>query len=80
MNSYYNRHNEERSIDMGFVHVNIAEQIEQEKKNSPEFNKAWEEEVSPWDEAGFPAMVPLHLKLIAIAVVIIFILKIISQV
>lgn len=39
---------------MGFIHVNIAEQIEQEKKNSPEFNNAWEEEVSPWDEIGFP--------------------------
>lgn len=65
---------------MGFVHVNITEQIEQEKKNSPEFSKAWEEEVSLWDEAGFPAMVPLHLKLIAIAVVVIFMLKIILPV
>lgn len=65
---------------MGFIHVNIAEQIEQEKKNSPEFNKAWEEEVSPWDEIGFPAMVPKHLKIITLTVVVIFMLKIILPV
>ena len=65
---------------MGFVHVNITKQIEQEKKNSSEFNKAWEEEVSPWDEAGFSAMVPLHLKIIALTVVVIFMLKIILPV
>lgn len=28
---------------MGFVHVNITEEVENERKNSPEFNKAWEE-------------------------------------
>ncbi len=28
---------------MGFVHVNITEEVEKERKNSPEFNKAWEE-------------------------------------
>ena len=28
---------------MGFVYVNIAKEIENERKNSPEFNKAWEE-------------------------------------
>ena len=28
---------------MGFVNVNITKEVEKERKNSPEFNKAWEE-------------------------------------
>ena len=28
---------------MGFVHGNITKEVENERKNSPEFNKAWEE-------------------------------------
>ena len=28
---------------MGFIHVDIAEEVERERKNSPEFNRAWEE-------------------------------------
>ena len=28
---------------MGFVHVNISEEVEKERKSSPEFNKAWTE-------------------------------------